>query len=232
MADHPRLDVDQRTSPDEELPDVGRIVGEHVPVVRVSLSLRRSHTILEVRTVGVKEPTDESFRLSLDHPALPLLENNRSMVLSSWSVLRDEIRPEKRVARHIDASVFPFPNCHLVERHERRNRCPALFDDPRISSIECDPKPIRPPHPRDAAVAEVHPQEVGVLPSRCPVPFVGEAAEAACVREAHMPEVGLEPTRPKGQWILNPSRITNFATPALGHRSRGSSDDLCQMCAE
>jgi hypothetical protein len=29
-----------------------------------------------------------------------------------------------------------------------------------------------------------------------------------------MPEVGFEPTRPEGQWILSPSRIANFATPA------------------
>jgi hypothetical protein len=29
-----------------------------------------------------------------------------------------------------------------------------------------------------------------------------------------MRPVGVEPTRPEGQWILNPSRIANFATAA------------------
>ena len=99
---------------------------------------------------------------------LPLLQFDLSLMLSTWSVLREETRPVFRVGSDDDQSdARDTMNTYPIDWHDRPHGCHTLPDDLGIAREGEDPQREDSTFElRDGAVTEILSEEVGVLPTR------------------------------------------------------------------
>jgi hypothetical protein len=146
----------------EDRADVVGVVREHVARVLATVDPVDHST-----SVGVDQSSQQQIRVGLGDPFLPRNEPYLAAMLRSWSVLREQARPVVPMRGYHDAPRGAHSSdSHLLPWSHGTDRLRAFIDDGRIASIQRDTQMERPRAPRDAAIAQVHPEEVRVRTRR------------------------------------------------------------------
>ena len=162
---HAPGDGEQVECPLAETHDVGGFVGEHVARVFVPLQLagdRSRGPVGYPAAVGVEQAAEEQFGVIGNDLPLPVGERDRTAVFRAWAVLRKQTWPVLPVRNNRGVSNRLHP-MHGAARVNSSYDGLGLVDQPRIDVVAGDPQRVDvPPVPRQAAVAQVQPQQMRV----------------------------------------------------------------------
>lgn len=112
--------------------------------------------------VTVDQSADKLLGGFFDKGFLPRCKPYWSRVLFAWTVLRKQARPMVRAVRNIGTVILAADDSRMLPGHENIDRFTAAIDDSWVLRSECDPQTPRPSSSRDAAVAEIQPEDIAV----------------------------------------------------------------------
>jgi hypothetical protein len=113
--------------------------------------------------VGFDEASQELSWMTRHDLSLPRLENETALVLAAGAVLREECWPRPRIAGDDgDGGIAPHAYAHTIVGQQRTDGSHYVLDDIALLLVEKDSKHIRTPAASEVAVAEIHPQHVGI----------------------------------------------------------------------
>ena len=111
------------------------------------------------------QAAEKELWMLVDDLALPVDELDLAKVLRAAAVLRKDGGPSLPGATYLDAAlVESVLNIHVRVRSNSPYRRRALSNQARVNGVKGDAQPITAPWClRDASIAEVHPEQIGVV---------------------------------------------------------------------